>query len=208
MHSLTLWIITDFHHSIEAKTKLLKLLSTVVNPEYHLVLSLGDTINNRDEQLPYLKELYQSIVELGFKLGAIHGNNEPTSAYAITRELGVNLHLEQFEWQGYSFTGIGGFGLLNEPVFADLNLGRLAIDQETIFLTHIPPNLPLPVTGPYLHLHGHLHWAKPLRLYNQTYLLGCPAGIDLKITQIVLPALDQIHPTSPLPAPTVHWLDL
>ncbi len=180
----------------------------VVDPEYHLVLSLGDTINNRDEQLPYLKELYQSIANLGFKLGAIHGNNEPTSAYTVTRQLGINLHLERIEWQGYNFTGIGGFGLLNEADFADLDLRALAINQRTIFLTHIPPNLPLPVTGPYLHLHGHLHRAKPLRLYNQTYLLGCPAGIDLKLTKISIPVLDQLSAAEPIPAPTVYWLDL
>lgn len=208
MNSLTLWVITDFHHSIAAKTRFLELLSKVTNPEYHFVLSLGDTINNRDEQLPYLKELYQSIADQGFKLGVIHGNNEPASAYTATRQLGINLHLEQIQWQSYNLTGIGGFGLLNEPAFADLDLGKLAIDRKTIFLTHIPPNLPLPINGPYLHLHGHLHRAKPLRLINQTYLLGCPAGIDLKITQIILPTLDQADSKTHIPAPQINWLDL
>lgn len=180
-------ITTDFHDSKPALEGLQRLLDV---KQYDMVLMLGDLINPRERELPYVKDFISIIQERGLPLFGLHGNNEPRGAWEYYRQTGINVHLENRKWEGYNICGIGGFGYLNEEGFEDLSIHNLIINQQTLFLTHVPPReIKEQKNGPLVHLFGHRHVLAYTKQVGGTLLVQCPAGIRNKITELELPTL-------------------
>lgn len=182
-------ITTDFHTSKKALEGLDRLLS---KKQYDAVLMLGDLIYSRDDQLPYVKK-FISLVKRTYSLPlfGLHGNNEPQGAWEYYRDAGINVHLETRQFKGYNICGIGSFGYLNEAGFEDLSVENLIINQQTIFLTHVPPRKVEPqLNGPLVHLFGHRHSLAYAKHVGPTLQVQCPAGLMGRATEIRLPSLE------------------
>ncbi len=188
MESLTFLVTTDFHASPKALEALARLLDQ--KTDYTAVLMLGDLINPRPSELGYAQDFIELITEQHqLPLFGLHGNNEPEEAYQLYREAGINIHLETKQLAGYTICGVGGFGYLNEPGFEDLSVDNLIINQQTIFITHVPPRqVAATANGPLVHLFGHRHSLAYSKQLGNTLQVQCPAGNLGKITELELPA--------------------
>jgi Icc-related predicted phosphoesterase len=184
--AVTFLVTTDFHTSEKALSGLEILMQ---QKQYDAVLMLGDLINPDPRELPYVDrfiDLIQNKAKL--PLFAIHGNNEPEEAYKKYRESGINVHLETKMFGGYNICGIGSFGYLNENGFEDLAVDNLVINEKTIFLTHVPPRIVAPQPkGPLIHLFGHKHVLAFSKQVGSTLQIQCPAGIEGRVTELILP---------------------
>lgn len=184
----TILILTDFHDSKQALRGLDTLL---VQKQYDAVISLGDVINPRPSEFQYVKDYVATVQKYNLPFFGLHGNNEPQMAWEYYREAGINIHLETKQWEGYNICGIGGFGFLNEAGFEDLSIQNLVINQQTIFVTHVPPRVMEPqLHGPLVHLYGHRHTLAFSKKLGETLLVQCPAGILGRVTELDLPSLE------------------
>lgn len=183
---MTLLITTDFHASLPALKGLDKLLQ---QKKYDGVLMLGDLINPNPKELPYVDQFIDLIKKFNLPLFGLHGNNEPVQAYEKYRQAGINIHLETKTLGNYKICGVGGWGNLTEIGFEDLSVNNLNIDENTIFVTHIPP---LPsiktVNSPLIHLFGHKHVLAFTKQVGNTLQIQCPAAIEGRVTELILPA--------------------
>lgn len=152
----------------------------------------GDLIDPRAQEMPYVEAFVTLVTkEHMLPLFALHGNNEPPEAMGYYREAGVNIHLETKKFGQYSICGIGGFGYLNEPGFEDLSVENLVINEQTIFVTHVPPRKDRELSkGPLVHIFGHRHVLAHTKLVGQTLEIQCPAGILGRATELTLPSLE------------------
>ncbi len=183
-----LLITTDFHALPKALAGLRSLLA---REPFDVVILAGDLINNRDHELPYVDQFIDLVMdEFQLPLFGLHGNNEPVSAMERYRERNINIHLESRKWQDYWLCGVGGWGTLDEPVFTDLSVDNLVINQQTIFVTHIPPRtVEASPNGPLVHLFGHKHVLSYTKKAGPTLQIQCPAGVLGKATVLTLPEL-------------------
>ena len=188
-------VTTDFHASKPALEALDRLLT---KKDYDAVLMLGDIINPRPRELPYVEDFCDLVMNKhGLPLFGLHGNNEPQEAWEYYRQIGINIHLETRQFRGYNICGIGGFGYLNELGFEDLSVNNLIINDKTIFITHIPPRKTEAQThGPLIHLFGHRHTLQYTKQLGTTLQVQCPAGEQMKATELILPSN------------VVHFIDL
>ncbi len=188
MSSMILLITTDFHASQKALIGLDKLCG---QKPYDAVIMAGDLINPDPKEMPYVREFISLIKDKHrLPLFGLHGNNEPLEAMRYYRESDINIHLKTRQFQGYNICGIGGFGGLDEPVFADLSVQNLIINEKTIFVTHIPPRANAePEHGPLVHLYGHLHVHAFTKQVKTTLRIQCPAAILGRVTELELPKL-------------------
>ncbi len=187
MQYTTFLITTDFHANKKAFTGVDSLLS---QKTYDAVLMLGDLINHRPSEMPYVEAFCEMVMKThSLPLFALHGNNEPQEAWEYFRKIGVNIHLETKEFRGYNICGLGSFGYLDEAGFEDLSLDNLIINEKTIFITHVPPRkAEVPTHGPLVHLFGHMHSLQYTKQLGPTMLVQCPAGELGQVTELVLPA--------------------
>lgn len=192
---MKLLITTDFHDSRSALAGLDILLDRT---QYDAVIMLGDLINPRPSEMPYVHDFIDLVMKKHqLPLYGLHGNNEPEEAWRYYREVGINIHLENRQLGEYNICGIGGLGFLNETGFEDLSVADLRMDDKTIFVTHIPPQrLERSVGGPFLHLFGHRHVLAYTKQLGDTLQVQCPAGILGRVTELELPSK------------TVRFLDL
>jgi Icc-related predicted phosphoesterase len=183
----TLLVTTDFHADQKALHGLDKLLS---EKRYDAVIMLGDLINPNPSELGYVRDFIDLVrINHSTPLFGLHGNNEPIEAMELYRQTDINIHLETKQFGGYNICGIGSFGYLNEPgVFEDLSVQNLVINQQTIFVTHVPPReLKAQPHGPLIHLFGHMHVLAHTKQLGETLLVQCPAGIEGRVTELSLP---------------------
>ena len=187
MQETTFLITTDFHTSKPALEALDRVLGSNT---YDAVLMLGDLINPRPREMPYVEAFCDLVTKAhSLPLFGLHGNNEPQEAWEYYRQVGINIHLETKEFRGYNICGIGGFGYLNEAGFEDLSVNNLIINDKTIFITHVPPRKTEAQTnGPLIHLFGHRHVLQYAKQLGSTLQVQCPAGERLKATELILPA--------------------
>jgi Icc-related predicted phosphoesterase len=184
----TILILTDFHDSKHALRGLDALLA---RKQYDAIISLGDVINPRPAEFPYVKAYVETIQKYKIPFFGLHGNNEPQMAWEYYRQAEINIHLENRQWDGYNICGIGGFGYLNETGFEDLSIQNLIINQKTIFVTHVPPRVSEAQRhGPLVHLYGHRHSLAFTKKMGETLLVQCPAGILGRVTELDLPSLE------------------
>lgn len=183
----TFLIATDFH---ESHTALARLDVLLANKQYDAVIMLGDLINPPPRELPYVKDFIALVKERHqLPLFGLHGNNEPEEAWRYYRETGINIHLETRTINGWNICGIGGFGYLSEAGFEDLSIENLIINEQTIFITHVPPRrMEAKPRGPLIHLFGHRHVLQYTKQLGPTLLVQCPAGIFGKVTELELPS--------------------
>jgi Icc-related predicted phosphoesterase len=186
MQPNTFLITTDFHGNRKALASLAELLK---ERHYDAVIMAGDLINPDHRELPYVTDFIDLIKEHNLPLFGLHGNNEPEPAYQIYRQTGINIHLETKQFNGYNICGIGSFGYLNENGFEDLAVSNLVINQQTIFVTHVPPRkVEAQAHGPLVHIFGHKHVLAFTKQVGETLQIQCPAGVLGKVTELELPS--------------------
>lgn len=187
MENIKLLVTTDFHASKSALAGLDKQLS---NTKYDAVIMAGDLINPDERELIYVHQFIDLVTnQHRLPLFGLHGNNEPEGAWRYYRESGINIHLENKQFAGYNICGIGGLGYLNEPGFEDLSIENLVINEQTIFVTHVPPKTTDQQLehGPLVHISGHKHALAFSKQVGPTLQVQCPAGILGRATEIELP---------------------
>lgn len=186
MQKLAFLITTDFHGNKRALGGLDELLQ---QKHYDAIIMAGDLINPRVNEMPYVREFIACIKDKhALPLFGLHGNNEPQEAWEYYRKEAINIHLETKEFQGYNICGIGGFGYLNEPGFEDLSVENLIINENTIFVTHIPPrSAEVKESGPLVHIFGHKHVLAYTKQVGRTLQIQCPSGTLGKVTELTLP---------------------
>jgi Icc-related predicted phosphoesterase len=183
----TILITTDFHADQKALAGLDRLLS---DNAYDSVIMAGDLINARVRELTYVEQFIDLIqTKYRLPLFGLHGNNEPKEAWLSYREKDINIHLQTREWAGYHICGVGSFGYLDEQGFEDLSVENLAINQQTIFVTHVPPRQIKPAAqGPLVHIFGHRHHLAYTKQVGATLQVQCPAGNLGRVTELDLPS--------------------
>lgn len=157
-------IFSDLHDS-PAGIKALKNWIEEFSPT--LIISAGDLSSlNTPNQIEVFEKVRQIAKEIPF--WAIEGNNERPETVQWLKD--QELYLEEKEKLGWRWVGIGGWGeripSLSKP-----------LDQNTILITHIPPQ-PLPAgvkNKPKIHFYGHLHRPYAEKLVQGVRLVQIPA---------------------------------
>jgi Icc-related predicted phosphoesterase len=157
---LKILALSDFHSSDEP----LELLDSYLakHLEVGLVLIAGDITErkgrNSVSNVQYLHRLLQIVKQKhGRELFAVHGNNDSTEIFNLLEATGVSLHLQERYHKGWRFTGIGGWGSLEESVLDQEQAAKFTTG-ESIFVTHIPPRFVAEFAHPpLLHVCGHFH---------------------------------------------------
>jgi Icc-related predicted phosphoesterase len=156
----TILAISDLHSQSRPLEQLDDFLGRTVDID--LVLVAGDITerkgNNSVANVEYLHRLLQIVKQKHSKeLFAVHGNNDSTEIFNLLEATGVSLHLREKEFNGWRFTGIGGWGSLDETVL-DADQAASFSTADSIFLTHIPPRFVGQFARPpLLHICGHFH---------------------------------------------------
>lgn len=137
-------------------------------------------------------ELAKTLLDqIPVKTLAIHGNvdSEDVPKY-IDKSKAENIHLKKFTYKGIKFVGLGGNHCPDEEV----EKAKSLLDEETVFVTHLPPYRVLDnaIFGihagsrdirqileekkPRLHLCGHIHERPGFDKINDTIVVNCSAG--------------------------------
>lgn len=190
--------ISDLHSH---KSFLLSLSDYLNKEKFDLCLISGDITNRYSDYMTYLISLENIFSKFSLPWYCIHGNNDHENTIEYLKKAHRDLHFSPVKFQNYRLAGIG-WG-------SELPPYELALDQDTIFLTHEPPTIPTSKIQqnlsnfPLLHICGHKHsWARFQDIGN-TRVIIIPAAINNRIATIDLPSRQIKFITLP---PTTHTI--
>lgn len=175
-------LISDTHANPEALKGLLEFLEKR-SFRFDLALTSGDiTMPGQENYLDKLKALF---VQKKIPFWGVAGNFDGALARQKMEELGISLHHQTKEKNGFQFTGIN-FG---EMPSSEINL------KDKILVTHEPPRLASLALGklvfknaPTIHIAGHLHKPAFVKRFGPTLWIQVPTLQDGRLAVLHLPA--------------------
>lgn len=182
-------LISDLHSQKIAKISLEKFLSRDC---FDLVVSCGDIAEKTNLSPDYFNEVLNIFDKYQVKFLGIPGNNDSKELFLEMVKKGISIHLAPKNIGKYKFTGLGGWGYDVENEFSvEDHQKDLKIDKNTIFVSHIPPDIKtvkLLKNKPLIHICGHRHNIAKTRIIDGMLLIQVPALMFGRAAILELPS--------------------
>lgn len=179
---INILVFSDMHDRVTGPANLEHWLA---QEKFDLVLCCGDiTSAQTPNQISQIKKILDVIKKVKLPFYCIFGNNEREESIQYLRQ--EEVFLEEANIFGYHLVGISGWGETMPPL-------KNPINQNTILLTHVPPQLKGKVNlnnAPFLHLHGHVHMPYNKKIISNTTIISVPPLMNGAALKITLPKIE------------------